>query len=412
MSRFLILRKLTVVAAAVLLCAGLSVRADDRSTHCCAYNCTATESKCNWKKMKLDKPRYERIDWQVNAATELLPESGLEAGVSAPFAARVGNKLIMAGGCNFPVDPLAPTSVKKYYEGIYVADTAAVEWHRAGSLPAAIAYGATAVVPRGMILIGGTEANGPSQRVMLLNIADDGKVQCEELASLPVAIDNMAAAAIGSKVYVAGGNVDGTPSRVLYMFDTDRIDDGLRKISEMPGNPRVQPAMTAARNADGEVCLYLWGGFAPLHGGIEPTLNTDGLCYVPSADKWIPLPAPVAEGEEVSLGGGAAVTLTSELIAACGGVNKDIFINALRAQPDDYLMHPIEWYRFNRHTLVFDPVSMTWVTLPDAASPESARAGAAMMAGSHNDFYLTGGELKPRIRTQHTLHCTIVSDYE
>ncbi len=412
MMRFRILRNWRIMAVAALLCPGPCVLAAEVSEHCCSYSCAEEESMCKQKKMKLEKPRYERIDWQLSDTLELLPETGLEAGVSAPFAARVGNRLIMAGGCNFPVDPLAPASVKKYYQGIYVADTTAMAWRRAGSLPAAIAYGATAVVPAGVVMIGGTEATGPSHRVMLLNLTSDGEATLEQLPSLPMSIDNMAAASIDTKVYVAGGNVDGKPSRALYVMDVERPDDGWRKIGEMPGNPRVQPAMTAAANDCGEMCLYLWGGFAPRHDGIEPTLNTDGLCYIPSANQWISLPAPVGDGEEVSLGGGAAVTLTDGLIAVCGGVNKDIFISALRAQPDDYLMHPIEWYRFNRHTFVFDPSSMTWVELPEAVTAESARAGAAMVAGKDNDFYLIGGELKPRIRTPHTLHCTIVCDYE
>ena len=50
-------------------------------------------------------------------------EVGIEQGVSACYAGSIDNQLIMAGGCNFPVNTLAPDSKKVYYSGIYAART-------------------------------------------------------------------------------------------------------------------------------------------------------------------------------------------------------------------------------------------------------------------------------------------------
>ncbi|MDE6367085.1 MAG: hypothetical protein K2L33_05810 [Muribaculaceae bacterium] len=96
------------------------------------------------------------------------------------------------------------------------------------------------------------------------------------------------------------------------------------------------------------------------------------------------------------------MTLSNGLIAAFGGVNKDVFLDALRNQAPDYLEHPIDWYRFNRCVLLFEPATETW-TIADT-TPDTARAGAAAVAGPDGDLFIYGGELKPRIRTASTLH--------
>ncbi|MCM1292521.1 MAG: cyclically-permuted mutarotase family protein [Bacteroides sp.] len=373
--------------------------------------------------MNIKQPEIVRYGWQpytranvVNAdglplttfseraeGTDTSIEAGMECGVSAPFAAMLDNgKIVMAGGCNFPTDPMATDSRKKFYRGIYVADTTDMQWRRIGSLDETTAYGATAATPKGIVLIGGTPEGKPSAQTSLL-ITDGTTTAIEPLPSLPATLDNMAAAAIGNRVYVAGGNLDGTPSTRLYMLDLDRTTDGWRQLRSLPGNPRVQPVMAAARAANGEQCLYLWGGFAGRHGKHEPTLELGGLRYSPTKDKWTVIAGPTdAAGEPLSVGGGAAVTLSDGRIAVAGGVNKDIFIEALRNQAPDYLQHPIEWYRFNPNVLVFDPTTETWTVA--TVTPDAARAGAAMVAGTNADIYLMGGELKPRIRTAQTLH--------
>lgn len=167
----------------------------------------------------------------------------------------------------------------------------------------------------------------------------------------------------------------------------------------MPGDPRVQPVMGAA-TVKGKPALYIWGGFAGRHTSpsgqtVEPTLTTSGLCYDIASGKYKKLPAPEVNGEEISLGGGAAVSVDNKIVAI-GGVNKDVFLNALRNQAPDYLSHPVEWYAFNPNVMVYDPETGVW-TLP-YASPDLARAGALMIAAPES-ISVIGGELKPRIRT-------------
>lgn len=335
-----------------------------------------------------------------DASTE--PEKGIECGVSAPFAGMLGGKVVMAGGCNFPEDPMASGAVKKFYRGIYVADPKDMQWQRIGSLPEPTAYGATAIAGNRIVMIGGTPDGYPTSCVGALTVDNNGVVQIEELPALPAPIDNAAAAAIGNIIYVAGGNYGGSPSRSLLALDLDHPENGWKKLPDMPGNPRVQPVMAVGRDAAGQEHLYLWGGFAGKHNGKEATLELDGLRYDINRNKWSRIDGPKDEaGTALATGGGIAAPLADGRIAVAGGVNKDIFLEALRNQAPDYLQHPIEWYRFNPNVLIFDPAANTWTIA--ATTPDAARAGAAMTVDADGNLILIGGELKPRIRTSQTL---------
>lgn len=365
----------------------------------------------------VSKPRYVRFAWrpytevqlmneagypmstfkmEVSNAADYDSEAGYEHGVSAPFAGMLGGKPVVIGGANFPNDPLGAKSAKQLYRGIYTPDG-----QRLGSMPQGMAYGATVQLPDQLLLLGGSTAAGASNKVYTVSCDDRQMVVDEQPWSLPATFDNMAAAAIGSKVYVAGGNVNGKPSRQLWMLDLNNPDAGWRRLRDLPGNPRTQPVMVAAKDAKGNDVLYLWGGFAPRHDGKAPTLNTDGLCYNPATNKWTALAAPTADGQAVSLGGAAATLLPDGRIAVAGGVNKDVFLQALTAQVPDYLMHPAEWYRFNPNVMVYDPATGSWSVM--TATPAAARAGAALLS-TPDGLLLLGGEIKPRIRTAQPLH--------
>lgn len=386
------------------------------------YPATATisDNQIILTNMDITDPRYVRYAWQPFTRANLvnsdsLPastfkieitetpdsEEGIASGVSAAFAGTVGGKVIKAGGCNFPVNPMAPGSVKKFYQYIYALEQqpdGSIVSKKIGSLPQPVAYGASATTPAGLVAIGGTTATEALAGAMLITLDSDGNAVVSELPSLPATVDNMSAAYLDGKVYVAGGNVNGVPSNNLYVLDLDKQADGWKALKPFPGNPRVQPVLAASKDAKGKSRLYMWGGFAGKGEGREASLNTDGLSFDPASGKWSELPAPVdTKGQPLSTGGGVAVTLPDGRIVVTGGVNKDIFLEALRNQAPDYLSHPIEWYRFNDLVSVFDPRTSTWSI--GGTDSEIARAGAAAALTPQGEVWLIGGELKPRIRT-------------
>lgn len=359
-------------------------------------------------------PRYVRYGWQPFTRANLInsdslpastfrlevqplrsAEEGMVSGVSGASAGRVGGGIVRAGGCNFPVNPLAPDSEKRFYRGICRMDGSL-----AGYLPEATAYAATAPLSDGFVMAGGVTPRGSTAQVCLVSEYTDGMIVPERLPDLPVPVDNAAACAVGRRVYVAGGNHDGVPSNALYVLDLDRLTDGWKRLRDFPGAPRTQPVMAASGGR-----LYVFGGFAAASQGRDASLCTDGLVYEVRRGKWSRVAGPAgADGREVSLGGGVAVTLADGRIAVAGGVGRDIFLEALRSQSPDYLTHPAEWYGFNRSVFVYSPAENTWRHM--AARADAARAGASAVADG-DGFIMLGGEIRPRIRTASAIRINI-----
>ena len=318
-------------------------------------------------------------------------------GVSALYAGVLDGQLVMAGGCNFPHVPVADGGKKVFYDGIYVAnlsDEATLEWKQVGLLPEASAYGVTVPVGDRLICVGGNTAERSLSYVFQLTLKD-GMVQMDALPSLPVTIDNMAGALLENTVYIVGGNVNGVPSSKVYSLNLADLTAGWKEEVAVPGNSRVQPVCAAQGGK-----LYVWGGFSTAGEGREATLSVDGYAYNPTSKEWKQVATPTDEtGTPVSLGGGVALPMGEDAVLCAGGVNKDIFLQALQGihKGKEYLTRPVEWYQFNRKLLKYDVNKDAWTCLGDFE--QGARAGAAMVSDG-SSYYIINGELKPGIRTK------------
>ncbi|WP_294629792.1 cyclically-permuted mutarotase family protein [uncultured Bacteroides sp.] len=352
------------------------------------------------------------IRWQKMAGFPR-SEKGITSGVSACYSGILRGELLMAGGCNFPGTPASAGGKKKFYRGIYAAtlspDTV-LAWRKVGELPVAAAYGVSVSCPDGIICIGGTDGKEALTSVFKISwgkkpkAAKQRKVAIESLPALPYALDNMCGTLVGRQLFVAGGNKNGKPSNSFLCLDLDHPEAGWQELPGFPGDPRTQ-AVCAGQLKDGEARIFLWGGFAASADGKPATLSTDGYCYSSASRQWTPVAAPTSnDGETISLGGGTAVAIHENLIFCTGGVNKDIFLAALRNPEKDYLLHPVEWYRFNDRILVYNISQDTWQEV--ARTPHTARAGAAL-TGWDKTYYHINGELKPSIRTPEIVRITL-----
>ena len=257
-----------------------------------------------------------------------------------------------------------------------------------------------------MILIGGNNADGGLTSVFRLKLAEDGGAILDTLPSLPFAQDNMSGAASGNTIYVAGGNRNGSPSTSMLSLNLNEPELGWKEEVPFPGTARVQPVCAVQ---DG--MLYLWGGFCPSQNGGEASVATDGYRYLPLQEQWEPVPAPaVAEtGEPLTLTGGTSCVWSDSIILCTGGVDKDIFLDAIsgdykRIAKEDYLLQPVAWYRFNGRLMAYNTRRNHWEEWEESAC--LARAGAALL-GKGQQLFIVGGELKPGIRTAEISRITI-----
>lgn len=339
------------------------------------------------------QPAQEKATEYVTEKAYDVPafEKGYEHGVSAMYTATTDDALYIAGGCNFPDVPAAEGGKKVYYKGIYrIATDVEGKWEMIGELPEASAYGVCVQSADRWIIAGGMNSEGASDRVYSIDLAT---MQIDTLPSLPCTVDNAAGAIADNTLYIAGGN--GKAGNMMFALD---MQNGTQwnELPKMPSQPRVQPVLAAARDA-----IYVWGGFSPATEEHEAIVHTDGVKYDIAAGEWQPIGDVTADGKTVTLSGGTAIAINDSTIIATGGVDKDIFLDAISGRYElvaksDYMYKPAGWYRFNSRLMQYSTANGEWSVLSDDS--RHARAGA-LLVKQKNSLYLVCGELKPGIRS-------------
>ena len=311
-------------------------------------------------------------------------------GVSAPFAGIIDQKPTVAGGCNFPGTPAAEGGTKTFFRDILQLQPTG--WAKAGQLSQPVAYGVSLTLPDGIICIGGTpDGKTSTARVIRIRATHPaGSLAEDELPPLPTPLDQMAGCYGDGYIYVAGGFSDGKPSTKAYRLRYPGAAQW-EALPDIPGTARVQPC-AAWQNASLGGQFYLIGGYDPT----TKQTHADGITYNPRTNTWHHI--ATFDG---ALVGAVAVPSGCGHILCLGGVDKNIFENALTNSQPDYLTHQAPWYRFRTGVMAYSTVTNTWCTLPGA--PELARAGAAVIplaTGSGGGHWLfVNGEEKPGIRS-------------
>lgn len=334
---------------------------------------------------------------EKKAAANDMPthEEGYEQGVSALYGATYDNSLYIAGGCNFPGVPAAEGGSKRYYKGIYKSNIGdGYKWEKAGELPQPSAYGVSVQKGNKWYIAGGMNEQNSLNTTYCITIGKE-EITTDTLAPLPCAIDNAAGCITAENIlYIAGGNADGKASARLFALNLNTPGAEWEEVAQMP-TPRVQPVCAATGNN-----VSIWGGFCPGDAS-NAKVYTDGIIYEKATDSHRALGATCADGDTITLSGGAATATDNNHIYATGGVNKDIFLDAIsgnyklidRAR---YMTQPAEWYRFNSKLLRYDTKKEQWSLVTD--DKKFARAGALLLNHNEELIYI-GGELKPGIRT-------------
>lgn len=313
---------------------------------------------------------------------ELLPTHsvGKSEGVSAPACGKLGENLLIVGGCNFSDVPAAEGGQKQFYDKIWYLNKRG--WfHKKFTLPTPTAYAAYVNTPNNIIVIGGANRHESLTQVLAVN---DKEVR--KLPSLPYGLDNASAVLYNGYIYVVGGQTNGKAR-----FDVLRMEypngSEWEVFTTMPGQARLQ-CCTVIQMLGSDNTLFVFGGYSQ----DEKKIAEDYLTLNLTTRKWTSHP-----GSQITAGM-TAVTSGYSHVLFFGGVNKEIFENAINgAYGDDYLTHYAEWYKFNKDIVVFHTLTDSWYTIPGMGSL-FARAGAGIINEGNNSYIIVDGECKPGIR--------------
>lgn len=225
-------------------------------------------------------------------------------GLAGPIAGIFGDRLLVAGGANFPDGMPWQGGKKIFHNKVYIfkkrGDKISLATD-AYQLPENIAYAASCSTPKGVLYAGGESEKGISDKVFLLKWDHYASaVIIESLPALPLAVSNASAVSYNNIVYVVGGETQEDVSNSLWTIDLDNINAGWRQLPSMP--KKISHGVFLAIKSSVGLKLYMIGGRRKTSHGISELYNSV-LEFNILQQKWAelaPLPYPLSAGTGVA----------------------------------------------------------------------------------------------------------------
>lgn len=333
--------------------------------------------------------KMEKISWDNSL---LLPaHDHREAiGVAGAFAGFVGNRLVVAGGANFPDAAPWAGGHKTWWATLYhrsIKDTASSWSILPEGLPRPLAYGVSVELPEGLLCIGGCDSARCFADVFLIGVQNKSFSVSTQWPPLPVPLANATGCLVDNKIYVAGGQTSMTEQEAtghFFMLDLSNRKKGWQTLPSWPGDPRGY-AVSAAQSNGFDNCFYLFSGRDYKADGSMRML-TDGFVYTPRLNAWKRL-----DGSFPVMAGTAFASGNSHLVFL-GGVSE------LLPTSDN---HP----GFDRTVRVYHTITGTLTALEESPYPIAV---TTTLARKGRSFYVASGEVRPGIRTPHVLKGSIL----
>lgn len=393
--------------------------------------------------------------WQdepVAASTRLvyqpLPEIPDLLGVAGPIVgfhdvdspSHVQDFLIVAGGANFgqPNDPDLWELPKTFLDQAWVlersgsTETGGYRWRsefRDFRLSQPVAYSSVVSTEHGVLVMGGQNANGLTNRAFLIVLQKSGENSEWELRELDSVVPDLplkstagGAAIVGSHVYLVAGEVindSGTQSasRHVWRLRLDSIDPddpdphaAWETVASWPEDGPARMFPLVATQHDGfKDRLYVFGGRRFLEGSdsTDPEhLKFGNDCWSFDPEAFDPAALDVETGDyrgpqpwkrvadcPVPISAGTAVRFGPAHIIALAYATGEALEDWLDSQtPIDEYAHP----GFPKTALAYHTVTDTWAEF--GATPSAPVTTPAVVWG--DDVVLVSGEVRPRVRSR------------
>lgn len=336
------------------------------------------------------------IEWQKAGLLPVPKGFDKSIGVSGAMAGFIGEYLVIVGGANFPYKPLTEGGGKEFYNDIFVMKVNTdntLSNIDTGILPKKLATGIAIQSDKGLYIVGGENASGDSDSVYLITLQGT-KPMVKEIAKLPFTWAAGAAFINKDNLYLIGGRQDKKSSNKVWAYNLQTYTK--KSLASIPGESRVQMPFTVIGNK-----LYLFNGLGAL------TL-TDTYSYDFTKDTWQTLEETTLNNKSFTVAGGAAIPLTKDEILIIGGVNKEIFDDAvtqlgtlkgsaLDKFKKEYFARTPEEFKFSKEMMIYNTAKNKWSSLGTLSF--IGGAGPFPLVRKDNKIWHISGEIKAGVRT-------------
>ena len=240
------------------------------------------------------------IEWKTIAELPPFRDQSKSIGVAGPVVGIINNKLIVAGGANFPDKMPWQGGKKIYYNNISIFNKEKEQVFQEkiqNSLTSNIAYAANCITPLGVVYAGGENELGLSDKVYLLQWDEaSNSMRQTKLPDLPVETTNGSLVCIDNTIYFLGGETLTNTTNQFYSLNLIKINQGWMTLPVLP--KPLSNMVVVAQYLNGQKQIYLMGGRAKQKNGISD-FSSDVYSFdihLKIWDKKKSLPYPLSAG--------------------------------------------------------------------------------------------------------------------
>ena len=240
------------------------------------------------------------IEWKTIAELPPFRDQSKSIGVAGPVVGIINNKLIVAGGANFPDKMPWQGGKKIYYNNISIFNKEKEQVFQEkiqNSLTSNIAYAANCITPLGVVYAGGENELGLSDKVYLLQWDEaSNNLRQTKLPDLPVETTNGSLVCIDNTIYFLGGETLTNTTNQFYSLNLIKINQGWMTLPVLP--KPLSNMVVVAQYLNGQKQIYLMGGRAKRKNGISD-FSSDVYSFdihLKIWDKKKSLPYPLSAG--------------------------------------------------------------------------------------------------------------------
>lgn len=347
------------------------------------------------------------IEWNDLGDIPAANNQAKSIGIAGPVVGVLQNKLIVAGGANFPEKMPWLGGKKFYYNDLFVFEknkNNVSATFKKIQLPDNIAYSASCVTPLGIVYAGGENELGLSNKVNLIKWdKESNTITIASLPQLPEPITNASLACIDNTIYLMGGETVTNTTNQLISLNLENVESGWHQLPDMP-KPLSNLVSVAHYNNNHER-LFIMGGRAKQKNGIS-IFSSDVYSFDIKTKKW-----HINKALPYAISAGTGMLFAEKYILLFGGDKGDRFnrvesqISKINAATDPVIKNSFIQIKnnllethpgFSKEILLYNMESNQWISNGIMPFTTTVTTNAVQWG---DQVVIPSGEIKAGVRT-------------